>query len=476
MDVKRNEFWQTLLALGFSPTKACQGTYSNVQLNPRVFEQGIYHLRASELILHFLLSTLDHDRFKHDFIHCWPVSGDPRQAREFRSTGFKWIEEIRKQAGPLGTGVWPRQTMVRRSYLDESKGQRFEEILWALARVVSVKVLERWGKHLKYPLAAREEMRTGDPRLAEIEKALKSCQQRYARRTRDRQQAQKQWRQTELELRQRIDKCRERKRAVNEEFRHARKLLNSKLNGAVEIPETDASSKEMEQLLGRRCQETRSLWEKSAGAVDMERVRVVEDVMERRANKVRLDNLRLVPAAEMAEAWTSWLADSRMVPFRGSEIDLQTMSKMAAVCVGELRGKVLGSEADDGLDGVVEAQEARVAQLKRLRMQLIEQSTRVRESLPSIDGKRSRYKEMLREAVIGERQAKAEFMEGKSRMSELAEKWEGGAVNLPIADLRISRKRSLPKTPTRQSLKQRRMSIEDQGMLVDDEEPDFLVA
>ncbi|KAJ2793823.1 hypothetical protein H4S07_006936, partial [Coemansia furcata] len=56
---QRQEFWQTLLAMGFQRQAACTGAYSGVELDWRVFERGIYHTKAAELIMHFLLGRLD---------------------------------------------------------------------------------------------------------------------------------------------------------------------------------------------------------------------------------------------------------------------------------------------------------------------------------------------------------------------------------------------------------------------------------
>ncbi|KAJ1746599.1 hypothetical protein LPJ69_006438, partial [Coemansia sp. RSA 1752] len=97
IDTQRNEFWQTLLAMGFDPTTAASGTYSGIVLDARVFEHGVYHMKAFELILHFLFSHLDSTRFKREFFDSWPI-GDARQAREFRSHAFKWLDELRRES------------------------------------------------------------------------------------------------------------------------------------------------------------------------------------------------------------------------------------------------------------------------------------------------------------------------------------------------------------------------------------------
>ncbi|KAJ2786615.1 hypothetical protein H4R21_007172, partial [Coemansia helicoidea] len=92
MDVRRDELWQTLLAMGFAPQTAAVGAYSGIALDAHVFERGVYHTKAAELVLQFLLTRLDGERFRREFFDCWPI-GDPRQAREFRARAFKWVDE-----------------------------------------------------------------------------------------------------------------------------------------------------------------------------------------------------------------------------------------------------------------------------------------------------------------------------------------------------------------------------------------------
>ncbi|KAJ2794800.1 hypothetical protein H4R20_006108, partial [Coemansia guatemalensis] len=102
--------------MGFDPIEACSGTYSGVDLDSRVFERGIYHMKAAELILQFLLTHLDGVRFKREFFDCWPI-GDPRQARDFRTHAFKWLDELRRGSAEKGdeVGQWPTEVPVRRS-------------------------------------------------------------------------------------------------------------------------------------------------------------------------------------------------------------------------------------------------------------------------------------------------------------------------------------------------------------------------
>ncbi|KAG5460942.1 MAG: hypothetical protein BJ554DRAFT_6950 [Olpidium bornovanus] len=70
------------------------------------------------------------------FAHCWPIS-DRAVGREFRNVVYKWLEALKK------AGHIPWDVAVRRSYLDECKGERFDELMLCLSNHVVEVVLER---------------------------------------------------------------------------------------------------------------------------------------------------------------------------------------------------------------------------------------------------------------------------------------------------------------------------------------------
>ncbi|ORX67286.1 hypothetical protein DL89DRAFT_56028 [Linderina pennispora] len=164
---RRAEFWQVLLCMGFDPSAACTGAYSGLALEPTVFENGIYHTKAAEVILHFLFTQLDAGRFRREFFDCWPVC-DPRQSRDFRSHSFKWLEEFKKD-----TANWPADVPVRRSYVDECRGVRFEEMLWTLAKHTALHLLHGpWRPALKHACGrcANRRARQAEPPAARANK------------------------------------------------------------------------------------------------------------------------------------------------------------------------------------------------------------------------------------------------------------------------------------------------------------------
>ncbi|KAI8322406.1 hypothetical protein GQ54DRAFT_150277 [Martensiomyces pterosporus] len=407
-DARRHEFWQTLLSLGFDPRSASTGTYSGIDLDPHVFDRGIYHMKAAELILQFLFTKLDPTRFKREYFDCWPI-GEPKQARDFRAHSFKWLEELRKDSVDARDGKWSPEVPVRRSYVDECKGLRFEEILWTLTMYTAEFLLgHAWKKYLKYP----QVFESGD--LVAVARALESCKARYKRRTRDRVKAQKVWRESERELEERIERASSKRDAVHAQYRVCRKRLAAEIGGPatafVEIPDVDAAAGSVEKTLKGLVDSTKKLWEETAGWVEEHQgvVDMVEAVVERRANSTRLEgkrHVRLAPPAQMSSEWTRWLADNQAVPFKGADVNLQVVARMAAACVKTLRRNLTDSEGgDDGslalglgstgdtadgcelpdvsgrlqdLDVATREQSLRIAKLEKLRSQLAEQQERI---------------------------------------------------------------------------------------------------
>ncbi|KAJ2857415.1 hypothetical protein J3B02_001011 [Coemansia erecta] len=385
---KRQEFWKTVLAMGFDPKEACTGSYSGVRLDAQVFETCIFHTKAAELLLHFFFKQLDATRLRRDFFDCWPI-GDPRQARDFRAHAFKWLDEMRRDSVENQDGRWPPEIPVRRSFIDESRGLRFESILWTLARITAVTLLEgSWKQHIKHPLG------NADARM------VRACRERYARRTRDRLLAQKQWAQTQNDLLDVIEQTRRKREKTYDAYRACRRQIVRIANA----PPIDASPEEVSVALKTMAAEAAALWEGSYGWIEKNAALIdtVDAVMERRANGTRLDgrrHVRLAPPPQMAAQWTRWMDAERVQPFRGAAVDLQAVARMATACVGALRGALASqteneplingsdSQAIDALPQVavdlhsietaVAEQEARIERLRRLRSHLAERREQI---------------------------------------------------------------------------------------------------
>ncbi|KAI7827170.1 HAUS augmin-like complex subunit 6 N-terminus-domain-containing protein [Gamsiella multidivaricata] len=132
-------------------------TSKPLELHRHVFARGHQSTKALEFVLWFLFTRLDkaqaHDRFKE----CWPIL-DRHDAREFRNVAFKWLDELRKE-GCFGIGhnIHPSNNQstglglllhtIRRSYLDDSIGDRTEQLVLVLSTyVLSRVVMEEIGQ------------------------------------------------------------------------------------------------------------------------------------------------------------------------------------------------------------------------------------------------------------------------------------------------------------------------------------------
>ncbi|KAF9333454.1 hypothetical protein BG006_003614 [Podila minutissima] len=170
-----------------------------LELNKHVFSRGHQSSKALEFILWFLFTRLDKSQARDRFKGCWPVL-DRQDAREFRNVAFKWMEELRKdgcfsighnleEPSPLesdnttsktqtpqrvpGGGTTDPQMRrnrtnsfssttsfssagrnvrsglgmfiptIRRSYLDESIGERLEQLVLVLSTYVLAQVVKQ---------------------------------------------------------------------------------------------------------------------------------------------------------------------------------------------------------------------------------------------------------------------------------------------------------------------------------------------
>jgi len=149
-----------------------------LELHRHVFAKGTQSTKALEFILWFLFTRLDQNQARERFKECWPVM-DRHDAREFRNVAFKWLEELRKE-GCFGIGHNLNRTenhvlglflpTIRRSYLDESIGERIEQLVLILSTYVLSRTLmsemnhSRHLKHQQQPLSDPLSIRDDDNR------------------------------------------------------------------------------------------------------------------------------------------------------------------------------------------------------------------------------------------------------------------------------------------------------------------------
>ncbi|KAF8946004.1 hypothetical protein BGZ47_001498 [Haplosporangium gracile] len=142
------------------------GNARPLELHRYVFAKGHQSTKALEFILWFLFTRLDKGQTQDRFKGCWPVI-DRHDAREFRNVAFRWLEELRKDGcfgvghqlvrddsstafssindntssntGSLGLFL----PTIRRSYLDESIGERIEQLVLVLSTYVLSKAIKK---------------------------------------------------------------------------------------------------------------------------------------------------------------------------------------------------------------------------------------------------------------------------------------------------------------------------------------------
>lgn len=182
-----------------------------LELNKHVFSRGHQSTKALEFILWFLFTRLDRSQARDRFKGCWPVL-DRHDAREFRNVAFKWMEELRKDgcfsvghnledpsapeadntfsgtqqrvSGPTDPQLRRTRTnsfssttslsfvgrnvrsglgmfipTIRRSYLDESIGERLEQMVLVLSTYVLAQVVKQ---EVQANLRSKQQDKTGN--------------------------------------------------------------------------------------------------------------------------------------------------------------------------------------------------------------------------------------------------------------------------------------------------------------------------
>ncbi|ORY02982.1 hypothetical protein K493DRAFT_297630 [Basidiobolus meristosporus CBS 931.73] len=142
VEQKRGIFYSNLLLLEFTPDILAQEKFTihkDMFAASGVVGKPPAGPKVTEKVLWFLFDKLDREETRKRFKESWPVE-DRKQARDFRNVAFKWLEQLKKD-GLICVG-YP----VRRSYLDEGRGERFENILFSLSNHILRTVMEKDAK------------------------------------------------------------------------------------------------------------------------------------------------------------------------------------------------------------------------------------------------------------------------------------------------------------------------------------------
>ncbi|EXJ90399.1 hypothetical protein A1O1_03500 [Capronia coronata CBS 617.96] len=99
-------------------------------------------IKAVEWSLYRLFEVYDVEATRAKLAGFFPPSA-PIQSLNLRTAIYKWLTELKRD------GVLPRETVLRKTMLDECKGEKFEELLAAFAMVVLRKRLARKSGRVK---------------------------------------------------------------------------------------------------------------------------------------------------------------------------------------------------------------------------------------------------------------------------------------------------------------------------------------
>ncbi|KXS10007.1 hypothetical protein M427DRAFT_193340 [Gonapodya prolifera JEL478] len=140
-----------LLLLGFDP--ASYGTlHPGLLLDAEMFSRNQGNARAFEVVAAWLWERSEGDDAKRLLSSVYPCTS-PATSREFRNLIFGWFSQLKKDGKLSGPGSGPNRTsavldkdgnsgavfgevVVRRSFLDECRGERFERLMLAVSEVV----------------------------------------------------------------------------------------------------------------------------------------------------------------------------------------------------------------------------------------------------------------------------------------------------------------------------------------------------
>ncbi|KAF9290879.1 hypothetical protein BGZ68_005793 [Mortierella alpina] len=236
------------------------GATKPLELHRLMFAKGNQSTRALEFVLWFLFTRLDKALALQRFRDCWPVL-DRHDAREMRNVSFKWLEELRKEGSfGIGNNMVPSEadTMaresgsssvaigktapsaglgvflptIRRSYLDESIGERIEKLILTLSTfVLSRAVIRDLNRHQP------DELNDNDGRLLRLvskvpgstheeEALLEMIDSHIVSRSRDfiqeiekQQKTRRQWDSMSREMTEKMDKFKKELDAIETERR-----------------------------------------------------------------------------------------------------------------------------------------------------------------------------------------------------------------------------------------------------------------
>ncbi|KAI8577819.1 hypothetical protein K450DRAFT_250154 [Umbelopsis ramanniana AG] len=243
---------ENLSILGFKPTNNTNSHYSGVIVNQDAFS-GANNTKAFELMSWFLFNKLDSHKAKKLFAHCWPIVDYRSQPREYRSVAYKWLEELKKENRLVGDIV------LRRSYLEDCRGERIEKIMMALSTLVLKTMMERSREYLDEPMIALNSNDSSVRRLMELEEATMKANKIVAKLEARHQQFRLDSENKERTIKQKLERLDSYQTQVERQQRDGTGIPHYILQMT-----SNSSSSYMEQQMLQRMDTLGSLWEQCA--------------------------------------------------------------------------------------------------------------------------------------------------------------------------------------------------------------------
>ncbi|KAF0303484.1 HAUS augmin-like complex subunit 6 [Amphibalanus amphitrite] len=133
-----------------------EASAAKIILSDETFEHA--NERAFQSVVHFLLRSLDEERCRLAFRHCWPVL-DKKQSSVFRQGVVGWLRELR-QTDPDGSSL----PQINPALFLSPGGRRFKDLLLSLTQFVMLKSLQKLDAEA--PAGDREQILSkGDPEI-----------------------------------------------------------------------------------------------------------------------------------------------------------------------------------------------------------------------------------------------------------------------------------------------------------------------
>ncbi|KAL1924065.1 uncharacterized protein VTP21DRAFT_7100 [Calcarisporiella thermophila] len=330
----RTLLYSNLALLGFS--KCLTGSFAHLEFNEEMFNSGANTIKSMEIVTWFLLQKLDPRNAEERFISCWPPL-DVAQAREYRNIVFKWIEQLKKD------GFLPANLIVRRSFFDECRGDRFERILLALStHVIQVVIARDYKQYIKLPSVAKE-----DPSKPDIKDKLQICiweqSQNFLKQTQQRHKAREGWKRTAAKLTSTYDSISETKTQLTTK----RAIFNDGLDVVNKFE--SMSLNDVEEYREQQLERIRTQWKRCLHWLDTHREHseTISSILNNTANKYRLDgsSIKLAVPDELMIRWESAFVKDGITPYCENKLELVSAFRIGKLAVTMVKEETRQREA-----------------------------------------------------------------------------------------------------------------------------------